>query len=396
MTNDQDKPRRFAGFRSPNYTQVPDELFDELMADLSGAELKVLLYIVRRTFGFKRTSDRISLSQMLGGLRTATGRVLDRGTGLSKPTLLHALRSLARQNVIGTERRRSIERGDEPTVYRLKFADDALRANPVVKKVVQGEGRIFARPVVKKFAPQETATRQTETSFSNIRNNLGKDLKRTSEFLDAETRMAEPQRVGRIADARPFNHAIAAWRDRQPSAVKDCVEAGNARQEGTDDGTANHLAMSPPRPSNRPSSPPRPQLDEIYPVLQAYVAEFARELDDLASLKTSTTRAYNLYRRSGLDRDAFIAQLYAARAIVKERAGRIRNTEEKNSSGAVVKRKAAYYYAVLEDLLGLRVDASDGSRRGVGSPQLGPSAPQAIPSRDRGRTAPGRQEDAQS
>jgi hypothetical protein len=44
---------RFKGFLSPRYTQVPDELFDELMAYLSGAELKVLLYIIRRTFGFK-------------------------------------------------------------------------------------------------------------------------------------------------------------------------------------------------------------------------------------------------------------------------------------------------------------------------------------------------------
>ncbi len=34
----------FKGFISPRYTQVPDELFDELMAHLSGAELKVLLY----------------------------------------------------------------------------------------------------------------------------------------------------------------------------------------------------------------------------------------------------------------------------------------------------------------------------------------------------------------
>jgi hypothetical protein len=29
---------------------VPDQLFDELLVELSGAELKVLLYIIRRTF----------------------------------------------------------------------------------------------------------------------------------------------------------------------------------------------------------------------------------------------------------------------------------------------------------------------------------------------------------
>src|SRR5688500_16170261 len=77
----------FRGFRCPTYTMVPDELFDELLVELSGAELKTLLYIIRRTFGFKRDSDAISLSQMLRGIHTADGRTLDRGVGLSKPTL---------------------------------------------------------------------------------------------------------------------------------------------------------------------------------------------------------------------------------------------------------------------------------------------------------------------
>jgi len=109
----------FRGFSGPNYTPVPDELFDELMVELSGAELKVLLYIIRRTFGFKRDADMISLSQMLGGIRTPDGRVLDRGVGLSKKTLLLALRTLEERRIILTERRQSAERGNEPTVYQL-------------------------------------------------------------------------------------------------------------------------------------------------------------------------------------------------------------------------------------------------------------------------------------
>jgi hypothetical protein len=35
-------PATFAGFSSPNYTPVPDELFDDLLPVLSGAEVKVL------------------------------------------------------------------------------------------------------------------------------------------------------------------------------------------------------------------------------------------------------------------------------------------------------------------------------------------------------------------
>ena|SRR5438876_11642964 len=100
----------FHGFSAPNYTQVPDELFDDLMTDLSGAELKVLLYIIRRTFGFKKTEDTISLSQMLNGITTKAGEALDKGTGLSKKTLLVALNTLEAKHIILTERRRSAER----------------------------------------------------------------------------------------------------------------------------------------------------------------------------------------------------------------------------------------------------------------------------------------------
>ena len=110
---------RFKGFLSPRYTQVPDELFDELMAYLSGAELKVLLYIIRRTFGFKKDSDNISLRQICHGIKTREGEILDKGTGLSLSTVQIALKGLLEKNCVITARNRSKEKGDEPTTYSL-------------------------------------------------------------------------------------------------------------------------------------------------------------------------------------------------------------------------------------------------------------------------------------
>src|SRR5436305_13942529 len=90
----------FQGFRFPNTTPVPDELFDTLLAGLSGAELKVLLYICRRTFGFKKERDTISLSQIASGIVTREGKVLDRGTGLSKRHVQRALKSLEAKQAV--------------------------------------------------------------------------------------------------------------------------------------------------------------------------------------------------------------------------------------------------------------------------------------------------------
>src|SRR5918997_930091 len=112
---------RFKGFLSPRYTQVPDELFDELMEFLSGAELKVLLYIIRRTFGFKKDSDNISLRQICHGIKTREGEILDKGTGLSLSTVQIALKGLLEKNCVITARNRSKEKGDEPTTYSLNM-----------------------------------------------------------------------------------------------------------------------------------------------------------------------------------------------------------------------------------------------------------------------------------
>src|SRR3954471_22121487 len=113
----------FQGFRFPNTTPVPDELFDELLADLSGAELKVLMYICRRTFGFKKESDTISLSQIASGIITRDGRVLDKGTGLSKRHVQRALKRLEEKQVVTVHRQMDEQGVNEINTYALHFVE---------------------------------------------------------------------------------------------------------------------------------------------------------------------------------------------------------------------------------------------------------------------------------
>jgi phage replication O-like protein O len=95
-----DNQATFPGFQFPNTTQIPNEVFDTLMPNLSGGELKVLLYICRRTFGFRKDSDSISLTQISRGITTKAGRVLDHGTGLCKRHVINALKTLEKKNII--------------------------------------------------------------------------------------------------------------------------------------------------------------------------------------------------------------------------------------------------------------------------------------------------------
>jgi phage replication O-like protein O len=122
--------QKFRGFRSPNTTPIPDEVFDELLADLSGAELKVLLYICRRTFGFKKDSDAISLHQIAEGIITREGKVIDRGTGLSKRHVQRALKRLEEQQIVEVRRDVSADGVNEINTYSLHFVEGVETKSP--------------------------------------------------------------------------------------------------------------------------------------------------------------------------------------------------------------------------------------------------------------------------
>jgi hypothetical protein len=132
-----DNQATFPGFQFPNTTQIPNEVFDTLMPHLSGGELKVLLYICRRTFGFCKDSDSISLTQIAHGITTRAGRVLDQGTGLSKRQVQRALRVLESRNVIRVERRVDETGLHEINTYRLNVLSGG-KMSPPVETLVSG------------------------------------------------------------------------------------------------------------------------------------------------------------------------------------------------------------------------------------------------------------------
>jgi hypothetical protein len=152
----------FAGFSSPKYTQVPDELFDELMPRLSESELKVLLYVIRRTFGFKKDSDTISLKQMVDGIKTRDGRQLDNGTGLSRPGVTKGVRGLVAKGVLIADRNRSDELGDQPTSYQLRFTPLETVLPGGSKDYYSPPPYVVTTPPRNNVAPQETVEQQTE------------------------------------------------------------------------------------------------------------------------------------------------------------------------------------------------------------------------------------------
>jgi hypothetical protein len=262
-----DQPFRYRGFSRPNYTQVPDDVFDVLLPELTESELKVLLYIIRRTFGFKKDADTISLKQMVEGIRTRDGRQLDRGAGVSKTSAVRGVTGLVEKGIIVAVRNRSTEKGDEPTTYTLHFAEIPVSRFETPPPLNLRQGR------VSDLDPQETGIQQT-----------------AGQHLESS---------------------------KGPVSLEKYDQA--------------RLAILP------------------------YAEDLARELGDQAPLTSTTTRLTNMFRDSGLDLDRFLDLLITARAITQERTGSIRTPRP---DGPGPKPKMAYWFTVLEDLIGQALPAT--------------------------------------
>ncbi|MCA9864030.1 MAG: hypothetical protein KC432_13450, partial [Thermomicrobiales bacterium] len=113
-------------------------------------------------------------------------------------------------------------------------------------------------------------------------------------------------------------------------------------------------------------SQPRDEvLDEDYQRIQDHIADRAREFNDTAPLKSSTTRAWNLYQASGLSIEQFVERIFQARSLTQEGTARIKKTAADTEYGVRRKTKMAYFFAVLEDQLGLseKADQQKGGER---------------------------------
>lgn len=62
---------------APNYTQIPNIFIDDWLDKLSGLQVKILLIICRKTIGWHKLTDKISLSQLMKLTKAARDKICD-------------------------------------------------------------------------------------------------------------------------------------------------------------------------------------------------------------------------------------------------------------------------------------------------------------------------------
>lgn len=115
-------------FKSPNYTQVPNEFLDNVLPEgLSKAELTVCLVLMRETFGFHR-----SCTELL------TVDELQARTGLSRTAVVSGLKEAMERGYVGRRRQGD---GTVYEVYGVRVEEDESRKllpTPKVGKSYRG------------------------------------------------------------------------------------------------------------------------------------------------------------------------------------------------------------------------------------------------------------------
>ncbi len=367
------------GLPNPNTTPLPNCIVDDYLPFFTGAELKVLLYLVRRTLGFHKTRDAISLSQICNGIVRKDGRRLDRGTGLHKSTACDALNALTSWGMIRRVTRRDPARGDLPTEYILWIEGDAQeesggaseegtipptagpaepRRNPGSRSRERSRDERAVAPVsgmsdTVSEAPPDTplsarpdrgVSDQPDATVSGLadRQDPALQKKRTQDRSNIRGVTTQFLGVDQRSELAATAHARTPQKPGDSESVRDKDPAGNAAMAGGCSPAANS--------SDAPAA-----YDPVREELHRFAEVIAREFNDRAPFRATLSRLVNLYHRAGLSVEAFTDRLDAARQRTQERTAAIRPSVGKGVRGEVVaKNKLPYFFALFEELLGLR------------------------------------------
>ena len=133
MPNSKSDPHQFSGFPTPkqNWFKMPNEWID-LCADINSlAEIKVVQYVMRHTWGHQEygIKKRISVDEFMNGRQRSGDGRMDKGTGLSKPSVIAGIKSAVKRGFLIEE----VDASDKARVkkyYSLRMRPEGRNSYP--------------------------------------------------------------------------------------------------------------------------------------------------------------------------------------------------------------------------------------------------------------------------
>lgn len=185
-----------------NSFQLPNSVIDELLADLTGAELKCYLYVLRKTKGWNKEEDTISVSQFMKVTGLSNRKVIDACERLVELGLL--------EQKIGSNKIK---------VFSVKdYKTSSSEESSLVKKVHSG-GEESSLSVVKKVHTQNNNLNNT------TKNNTTKNNNTSSSEKDFQPRAKAKKNVFTDDDLMAAEWILGLIRKLNPSFKEPKIES---------------------------------------------------------------------------------------------------------------------------------------------------------------------------
>ncbi len=258
---------QFTGFSRPesNFFRLPNEWID-ITADIDNiAELKVVQYILRHTWGYQEYSIKkhITIDEFIRGRKRKDGSRMDSGTGLSEMSVRNGIA-------------KALEHG-----FIEAIVDDSDKAR--VKK--------YYALNMQKDEPYE------------------KDEYEEVQSLESEVQSLDP----RGTSFRPRSEKKTSERNLyiRNSTSKLQRNISNKKQGYQSFRAIGDLLKQQPKPQDR-------EEQHLPEAIEASIDEISDAFNDASNRRSNRTQVLHLYQASGKPAERFTSYLYEARSITKQ------------------------------------------------------------------------------
>lgn len=150
----------------PNYTQSPNICYDEIFKNLKEGELRIILVLIRQTFGWHKAADRISLSQ------------LSEKSGMERKSVCRSLNSLIEKKLVIKNKFGTV--GQERCYFSLAIENAEIPEKELDDSITEEEMALISNisyqcpkdtpPVSKGHPPSvlKTPTKETNQKKSDL------------------------------------------------------------------------------------------------------------------------------------------------------------------------------------------------------------------------------------
>jgi DNA-binding PadR family transcriptional regulator len=353
MTRRKSERTPFSGFDRPesNFFRMPNSWTDITAEIDSIAELKVVEYILRHTWGYQEygVKKHITIDEFVNGRRRHDGSRMDKGTGLSERAVYDGLRKAVENRLIDEETDDS-DRGRIKKSYSLRMRENG-RADEELQSLRPGVQSLH--PPLQELHPGPQ-TLQARGASNAPRTEKETQERHSLERYDSKLEESD-DRIEETEKSRGSHQQSA----KRLSAPNGTPAEGNAIRNDIDNSPAGYTSLKDLIARRRQASGgprrgrPAGTSDERER-LRAFFEDVAIELGDEAPLSATITRALNIFKAAGVPPEQWADALYAARGRAQESTAQIRKIARDGGAGFRRKNKAPFFFACLEQIVGLR------------------------------------------